>query len=212
VFFLTGRSEAIQARARFAEFPARIGQWHAYPSLLDPEITKKLNLDDYILSDYSQSDGNSVNLYVAYYASQRKGESPHSPIVCVPGAGWAITQLQEISYGMPGEEIPLNRVVIAKGTDRQLVYYWFDERGRRIASEWWAKVYLLADAILKNRTDGALVRLTTRILSNESEGDAERRLQAFVKDAVPNLSRFLPPDITPLRPLPIAGTPRAPKV
>jgi exosortase D (VPLPA-CTERM-specific) len=211
VLFVAGRSEPIQARGRFAEFPARIGQWHAYPSLLDPEIAKKLGLDDYILSDYSESDGNIVYLYVAYYASQRKGESPHSPIVCVPGGGWAITQLQEITYGMPGEDIPLNRVVIVKGTDRQLVYYWFDERGRRMASEWWAKLYLITDAILQNRTDGALVRLTTRILPNESESDAERRLQSFVKDAVPNLSRFLPAETTPLRPRPVAGTLPVPK-
>ena len=132
VFSITGRSEYIQARARFVEFPARIGQWQAYPSLLlDRETAKKLALDDYILSDYSQPNGQAVNLYVAYYASQRKGESPHSPIVCIPGGGWTITQLQEISYGRLGEKYPLNRVIIEKGVDRQLVYYWFDERGRK---------------------------------------------------------------------------------
>jgi exosortase D (VPLPA-CTERM-specific) len=204
--FITGRSEAIQERARFVEFPGRIGQWQAYPSLLDLETAKKLALDDYILSDYSQPDGKAVSLYIAYYASQRKGESPHSPIVCIPGSGWTITQLQEISYGKLGEEHPLNRAVIEKGADKQLVYYWFDERGRKIASEWWAKLYLLADAFLKNRTDGALIRLTTRIAPGEDERAAEQRLQLFMKDAVPKLSRFLPADTTLLRHRPIAGT------
>ena len=196
VFSISGRSEVIQARARFVEFPARIGEWQAYPSSLDRETAKKLALDDYILSDYSEPDGQTVNLYVAYYASQRKGESPHSPIVCIPGGGWAITQLQEISYGKLGEKYPLDRAVIEKGADRQLVYYWFDERGRKIASEWWAKLYLVADAILKKRTDGALVRLTTRIAPSEVERDADRRLQLFMQDVIPKLSRFLPADTT----------------
>ena len=138
-----------------------------------------------------------VNLYVAYYASQRKGESPHSPIVCIPGGGWAITSLEQINYDNAGEERPLNRVIIQKGEVKELVYYWFDERGRKIANEYWAKFYLLADAIVKNRTDGALVRLTTQVSPGESERDADQRLQAFMQDAVPRLSEFLPSDTSP---------------
>ena len=76
---------------------------------------------------------------------------------------------------------------------KQLVYYWFDERGRKIASEWWAKFYLLADAIAENRTDGALVRLTTQIAPDETERDADARLQSFMRIAVPRLAKFLPP-------------------
>ena len=104
VYSISGRSEIIPERTRFVEFPARIGQWQGHASLLDPETERALGLDDYILSDYSRSDGKMVNLYVAYYASQRKGESPHSPIVCIPGGGWAITDLQQINYVNLGEE------------------------------------------------------------------------------------------------------------
>jgi EpsI family protein len=161
-------------------------------SSLDIETERGLGLDDYILSDYSRSDGKLVNLYVAYYASQRKGVSPHSPMVCIPGGGWAITDLEQMIYLNLGEERPLNRVIIQKGSVKELVYYWFDERGRKIANEFWAKFYLLADAIVKNRSDGALVRLTTQILPGESERDAEQRLQTFMQDAVPRLSAFLP--------------------
>ena len=147
-----------------------------------------------MLSDYRRADGKAVNLYVAYYASQRKGESPHSPIVCIPGGGWAITSLQQINYPDRGEIRPLNRVIIEKGRAKELVYYWFDERGRKIANEYWAKLYLLTDAIVKNRTDGALVRLTTQVLPGETEADADQRLQAFMQQAVPTLSNFLPAD------------------
>jgi EpsI family protein len=96
-----------------------------------------------------------------------------------------------------GEKRPLNRVIIQKGPVKQLVYYWFDERGRKLANEFWAKFYLLADAIVMNRTDGALVRLTTQVSPGESERDADQRLQAFMEDAVPRFSTFLPSDTAP---------------
>ena len=86
--------------------------------MLDPETEKALGLNDYILSDYIGPDGKAVNLYVAYYDSQRKGESPHSPIVCIPGGGWEITKLQQINYADHGQEQPLNRVIIEKGNDQ----------------------------------------------------------------------------------------------
>ena len=197
VFSISGRSEIIPQRTSFVEFPARIGQWQGHVSSLDIETERGLGLDDYILSDYSRSDGKLVNLYVAYYASQRKGVSPHSPMVCIPGGGWAITDLEQMHYVNLGEERPLNRVIIQKGSVKELVYYWFDERGRKIANEFWAKFYLLADAIVKNRTDGALVRLTTQVLPGESEREADQRLQTFMQDAVPRLSAFLPSDTSP---------------
>ena len=196
VFSISGRSEITPERTRFVEFPARIGQWQGHVSLLDVETERALGLDDYILSDYSRSDGKIVNLYVAYYASQRKGESPHSPIVCIPGGGWAITDLKQIDFVSLGDK-PLNRVIIQKGSVKELVYYWFDERGRKIANEFWAKFYLLTDAIVKNRTDGALVRLTTQVSPSETEHDADQRLQRFMQDALPRLPAFLPSDTTP---------------
>jgi exosortase D (VPLPA-CTERM-specific) len=194
VLFISGRSEIIQQRTRFVEFPNQLGRWKGHELSLDRATEKFLGVDDYILSDYIGSDGKMVNLYVAYYASQRGSETPHSPIVCIPGGGWAITNLQQISYDNSSEVWPINRVVIEKGNVKELVYYWFEERGRRIANEYWAKIYLLTDAIVKNRTDGALVRLTTPVLPSETDHDADRRLQAFMQDAVPKLSEFLPAD------------------
>ena len=194
ISFISGRTEIVPERARFASFPSRIGGWQGRASLLDSATEQGLGLDDYILSDYSKSDGKPVNLYVAYYSSQRSGESPHSPIVCIPGGGWLITKLERTSYPDLGTGLPFNRVVIEKDGIKELVYYWFDERGRKIANEYWSKWYLLADAITKNRTDGSLVRLSTSISPGEPERDADERLKSFMRDVVPNLAQYLPSD------------------
>jgi exosortase D (VPLPA-CTERM-specific) len=191
---ISGRSEIVPQRVRFASFPSRIGQWQGHASLLDPGTEQGLGVDDYILSDYNRSDGKPVNLYVAYYASQRSGESPHSPVVCIPGGGWLITKLERTRYAELGMEVPFNRVLIEKNSVKELVYYWFDERGRKIANEYWSKWYLLTDAIIKNRTDGSLVRLSTQISAGESERDADERLRSFMREVVPSLTQYLPSD------------------
>jgi EpsI family protein len=174
------------------EFPSRIGEWHGFSSLLDPGTEKDLALDDYILSDYHRRDGGMVNLYVAYFASQRNGGTLHSPRNCIPGGGWQIAEGREIDYANGGESQPLNRIVIKKGTAKQLVYYWFDEQGGNFANEYWARFHRLADSITENRTDAALIRLVTEVNSDESEADADRRLQAFMQDALTPLREFLP--------------------
>jgi exosortase D (VPLPA-CTERM-specific) len=189
---ISHRTELVPERTRFAAFPRSIDDWRGHASLLEPATEKALGVDDYILSDYVRSDGKPVNLYVAYYSTQRNGYAPHSPAVCLPGGGWFITHLEQTNYDGLGIRFPLNRAIIEHDGTRDLVYYWFDERGRKIAGEYAAKWYLLTDAITKNRTDGALIRLTTRILPEEAEHDADRRLQAFMRAAVPTLSAFLP--------------------
>ena len=159
--------------------------------------------DDYLFSDYKRPDGQAVNVYVAYYASQRKSDKPHSPSECIPATGWNVKNFERTSYVGNGVTWPLNRVVIEKNSIRQVVYYWFNERGRKVANEYLAKWYLHADAVVMNRTDGALIRLVTQIRGNETEQDADQRLQAFIRDAVPALSEYLPsiatPQINPIR-------------
>jgi exosortase D (VPLPA-CTERM-specific) len=199
MFFVTTRQEIVPERLRFVAFPRVIGAWEGRPSLLEPDVERALNPDDYILSDYRKPKGEAVNFYVAYYASQRKGSSPHSPIVCIPGGGWQISQFERTSVRIDALNLtlPLNRVVIARDKDKQLVYYWFVERNRQIANEYWSKWYLLVDAITMNRTDGALVRLVTEFHPGESEHAADDRLQSFIKDLQPNLKAYLPTDPAP---------------
>ena len=192
--FVTNRAEIIPERLRFVAFPGNLGQWQGRPSLLEPQIEHALGLEDYILSDYNKSRSGAVNLYVAYYASQRKGSSIHSPIVCIPGGGWQIVDFQRTSYNDQARNLslPINRVVIAQNSDKQLVYYWFVQRGRNVANEYWSKWHLFVDAIAQNRTDGALVRLTTPLYPGETEEKADERLQSFIQELEPRLSAFLP--------------------
>jgi len=192
IFLVSGRSELIPQREQFIEFPSKIGNWQGRSDALDTDTEQSLKLDDYVLANYTQPVSAPVNLYVAYYASQRKNESPHSPTVCLPGSGWIITQMQRKSKTVGGVHLNYNRVLIQKGSNRELVYYWFDERGRSVADEWLAKWYLLRDAIIMNRTDGALVRLTTQITRAESVEEADDRLQSFMRAVVPHLTAFLP--------------------
>src|SRR5262249_54456539 len=154
-----------------------------------------LKLDDYVLADFVHDGvdgaavpsalpgaGVPVNLYVAYYASQRTGQSAHSPRSCLPGGGWNILDFgQHEVPGVAGNGSPLhvNRAVVQYGADRQLVYYWFQERGRNITNEYLVKWYLVEDALLRNRTDGALVRLITPLRTNEPVSAADDRLAQF---------------------------------
>ena len=202
-YFVSTRHEAYPERMLFATFPTTLGEWRGRPASLDTQTEQFLGLTDYVLSDYARHDGRSVNLYVAYYASQKTGSSPHSPSVCLPGNGWRITTLERTNYSNNDVSVslPLNRVIIARGSDRQLVYYWFDERGMKIANEYWSKLYLLKDSLFKNRTDGALVRLTTPLYPGENESDADKRLQDFTNAVVPNLAGYLPSgDTSKVRP------------
>jgi exosortase D (VPLPA-CTERM-specific) len=196
VSYLSARSENIPQRHRFVEFPKSLSGWEGRSSLLEPQVEHALGLSDYILSDYRKGNSPIVNFYVAYYATQRKGSSPHSPAVCIPGDGWQITGFERISYQNAALNLtlPLNRVIISRDKDKQLVYYWFVQRGSNIANEYWSKWRLFTDAITKNRTDGALVRLVTPILAGESESAADLRLRSFIDDLEPHLPKYLPPE------------------
>jgi len=194
VFAFTQRDEIIPDRERFVSFPKKIGDWNGKVSLLEPRIELKLGLEDYILADFRTSKKAPVNLYIAYYSSQRSGVSPHSPQVCIPGGGWLITKLErrmrQPVHG--GEEFPYNRVVIERESTKQIVYYWFDQRGKKIANEYMMKWHLLKDAIIMNRTDGTLVRLVTPVFRNESEESADKRLHAFMSELIPLLQSYIP--------------------
>jgi exosortase D (VPLPA-CTERM-specific) len=191
---LVGSREEIQPeRLAFANFPTQLGEWSANESSLPEAIEKGLKLDDYLMADFKSPDKGTVNFYVAYYASQRKGASPHSPEVCIPGGGWLITSLTQIPVHLDGRPVfKVNRTVISRDGNHMVVYYWFDERGRQISNEYWAKWYLLEDALLRNRTDGALVRITLQQRPGESIADVDGRAMAFMKLALPKLTQFVP--------------------
>jgi len=190
-----GQRNAIEPeRHSFSEFPVNIGEWRGKPDRLEKIYLDILKLDDYIIADYV-NDGKAINFYVAYYASQTKGESAHSPRSCLPGGGWQIASLSEISLNQGGAgsvQLKANRAVIKQGDYTQLVYYWFQGRGRIITNEYMVKWYLFWDALTKNRTDGALVRLTTMVAPGEDIGDADRRLGIFARQVSGVLDEYVP--------------------
>ncbi len=186
------RQEIKPQRQFFSQFPRQFDQWVGTVDVLAPEVLETLDLTDYLLVDYRQGNDAPVNFYVAYYESQRKGSSPHSPLVCLPGAGWQIDSIQKRSYDQNGDTFDYNRVVIKKGKQKQVIYYWFDERGQVITDEYQAKWLLLHDSIVKNRTDGALVRIGTPVKITESEQQADKRILALMKQVIPVLPAYIP--------------------
>lgn len=194
VYELGGRAEEQPLRQSLKTFPLELGDWRAQQeSSLSIDVEQALGFSDYVLADYVDPEGAQVNFYVAYYASQRKGVSPHSPQVCIPGGGWVISGIEQVKFPLTdGKPMEAVRVLIDKSGQRQLVYYWFEQRGRRISNEYWMKWYLLQDALTRNRTDGALVRVVTALGPSEDVQRADERLQRLVRLAVPMLGPYVP--------------------
>jgi EpsI family protein len=198
------RAEAeMPPRAPLRGFPIKVAEWHgqATPDL-DARETRILGADEYLTRIYHQGTGQPVAFFVAYYGNQRTGAVIHSPLNCLPGAGWQPVDRRRMLVDVDaaqmeafprGRRIEVNRVVIQKGEERQLAFYWYQERGRVIASEYASRLFLMLDAARYGRTDGALVRLLTPVGSDA--GDAERaasRLIEFVRTIFPRLNGYLP--------------------
>ena len=183
---------------RLATFPLQLGEWVGRDDSINLEVAEKLGFTEYVMINYHNAEQRPVNFYVAYYASQRKGVSPHSPKVCIPGGGWEIADFSRSSV----DQMPVNRALIRKGMQDQIVYYWFEERGVPVANEYIKKWMLFKDALFLNRTDGSLIRVTTPVMSDETMLDADRRAQAFIRASRDQLAELLPARTLPARILP----------
>lgn len=189
------REERIPDRVDFLFFPSGVAEWTGRTQRLESIYVDALKLDDYYLADFSRNAGDTVNLYIAYYESQRKGASVHSPKTCLPGGGWRLEQFgqREIPGAQPGgEALRVNRALIQMGDERQLVYYWFQQRGRLMTNEYLVKWFLFWDALMRNRTDGALVRLTAPVPPGEDLAAADAALSDFAVSLSQLLPRFIP--------------------
>jgi exosortase D (VPLPA-CTERM-specific) len=195
-FSLQTRQDLIPERDDFSTFPLRIADWRGRDQFVEQVYLNTLKTDDYLMADFNRSsDPGPVNLWVAYYANQRKGRSVHSPKACLPGGGWRMESLKNHripDVGPDGKGMTVNRAVIAKGDSVQVVYYWFVERGRIQTNEYMVKWYIFWDALTRNRTDGALVRLTTFVGDRANLPEADARLEAFAQAIDPQLTYYLP--------------------
>jgi exosortase D (VPLPA-CTERM-specific) len=183
-------------RDNFALFPRQAGEWRGTHTPLSTNISEALGADDYINVGYRNTEtGAAINFFSAYYNEQISGSGIHSPEVCLPGSGWEMFLIEQQDISMPDTvygDFVVNRAIIQKGTSKQLVYYWFEQRGTRMTNDYLAKLAVLYDSIVKGRSDGALVRYVTPIGRNESVEDADARILELMAETLPRLPRFVP--------------------
>lgn len=193
---VTRQAPVFPERASLASLPLKIGDWSGREEPLDQVYLDVLQVSDYLMAQFSRpTDPAPVGLWIAYYDTQTQGVAVHSPRACLPGGGWQIVQITDHEIdgvGPDGGPLRVNRVEIALGEQRQLVYYWFAQRGRNLTSEYLVKWYIFQDGLMLNRTDGALVRLTTPVTDKADLQAGDARLEAFVRDIDPKLAYYLP--------------------
>jgi EpsI family protein len=189
------RNEVFPPRQPLESFPDQLQAWSGSDIAIDKEVLDVLGPGDFLLRVYENEDQPQpyVNLFIAYFRSQRAGDTIHSPKNCLPGAGWTAVESTRISLALPGHApFPANRYVISKGDARELVLYWYWAHDRGVASEYWAKFYLVKDSIQMNRSDGALVRITSPMRAGETTETAQQRLFPFASNVAPLLDSYIP--------------------
>ena len=188
------KGEARVERAALSELPASLGEWkqRRADTRFDQATEAVLKADDYVLRDYGLPDGRAASLYVGYYQTQRAGSTYHSPLNCMPGSGWTLSSPSSISIAPADGSSPFeaNAYVIQNASERFALVYWYQGRGRSVASEYWDKVYTVWDSIGRRRSDGAMVRVLVPI--QRSEEEAMKLAADLAARVVPELPRYVP--------------------
>src|ERR1051325_6318083 len=185
--------EAHVDRKDLTDFPQTMGAWQKTGSdrILDNETLKVLRASDYLSRDFRRPEGQTANLYVGYYATQRSGATYHSPLNCLPGSGWTLSEPGKATIALPdGSSFVANKYVIQNGDYKSMMIYWYQGRGRNVASEYWGKIYTVFDSVRLRRSDGAMVRVTVPI--GNSEAAAEQTAVEFAATASTVLPDFVP--------------------
>ena len=191
---LISHGEPVPIRQNLSGFPLELGLWRGQETPLDAKVVEILKVDDYLNRVYTHAatGHRPLQFYVGYYGSQRQGATYHSPKNCFPGSGWEIVQSERAQVPLSSQLATVNKVTIQKGLDRFLVLYWYLDRGRIISSEYWAKFYLVWDAMTRNQTHGALLRVSIPLSYGESVDQAFQDGQSFVQEIFPYLGDYLP--------------------
>ena len=188
------RAETLPPHRDLDSFPIQLGDWTGRQIYIADDIRKILGNGYFLQRMYTRSPSEPpVELFLAYFPSQRTGSTIHSPKNCLPGSGWEPLESSHIPLQGPGgKNIVANRYILQRGNSRLLVLYWYESQGRAIASEYWAKFYLVVDTISHNRSDGALVRFITAQAPGESIETSQSRAVTFAQAVVPILPGFIP--------------------
>jgi EpsI family protein len=185
--------EAHVSRRNLKDFPVQIGSWRQMGDdvRFDDETEKVLRADDYLSRNFV-SGGRTASLYVGYYATQRNGATYHSPLNCLPGSGWVMSDAARITItsNTGGASFEANRFVIANGRDRALMIYWYQGRGRAVASEYWGKIYTVLDSVRRRRSDGAMVRIMVPM--GNSQEEAQKTAVEMAAQAASHLAAYVP--------------------
>lgn len=183
---------SIPSREPLKDFPSRIGDWSIVSTQrMNQQSLAVLKVDDYIMRTYRNSTGHTVSLYIGYFKTQEEGKTNHSPRQCLAGAGWGAVGAASVKLRVMNRvEIPVNKYLMENGGDRELFLFWYQGRGRVTASEYLTKVYLMWDSIEKHRTDGALVRLNSKVFSSPEEAFVVQT--NFARALYPLLSKYIP--------------------
>ena len=169
-------NEVFAPHQPFEKFPAQLSPWTGTDQAIDQDTLNVLGPGEFLSRVYAPSADRSpsIELLMAYFPSQSTGDTIHSPMHCLPGSGWLPTETARVTVDVRGHDpFPANRVVVAKGEFRNLVLYWYWAHDRGVASEYWAKYYLVKDSIEMHRSDGALVRIITPMYEGESAQAAQ---------------------------------------
>jgi EpsI family protein len=193
LFYSASHGENTPLPAPLAVFPQTLGPWRLLQEgVIDNDTREILRADD-LMSRVYQSPEGGAELFIAYFKTQRQGQSPHSPKNCLPGAGWQTvpSETGRIDVQVPGDSIHINQYVVSKGEAQSVVYYWYQSQGRVIADEFAAKFYLVSDSIRHHRSDTALVRVVVPIEQGRTQ-QAEKVGIDFIKTSYPVVKAFLP--------------------
>jgi EpsI family protein len=182
-------SAALQEHRPLRGFPTAIAGLHSRDLPFEAEVVRVIGVDDYTNREYF-GDGHPIELYIGYYEDQRSGDAIHSPRNCLPGEGWEPVRSSRFQIGSADKPVQVNEYIVEKGTSRDLVLYWYQMHGRIVASEYWAKFWLVANGVRQRRTDGAMIRIWTTAADGEER--AQARAINFARRVYPQVSEFLP--------------------
>jgi len=171
-------------------FPVEIGDWKfARKSFFSAPVIDMLGVADYISYDYTEGNGGLLNLYISYFTAVGVTGGYHSPQNCLPGGGWNIASVEDVPLTRGGE---IKKVIVQKGGEQQVVLYWFQNRGRIIASEYWEKIYLVMDAVFKQRRDGSFIRIIGQVPKGGDKNQFTQEMLEFANKTVELAAQFIP--------------------
>lgn len=187
------REPGVVERKRLDDIPSELGDWTARRDRLPAIVERVAGASEYFFADFISPSAEAVNVYVSYYETQKHGQIPHSPKVCLPGGGWKIDRIDPVNVPGPnGQMISVNRMMTSMGQQRMLAYYWLKQGGSTYRKEGLARLDLIRFSLLENRTDGALIRLVTDVKSGDGVDAADRRLSAMAKELNQVITTYVP--------------------